>query len=37
MNLKKVGLIFLSVIILSAATLRADEGMWMFTYHIFIK
>jgi hypothetical protein len=29
MNIKKVGLVFLSFIILSAATLRADEGMWM--------
>src|ERR1035437_5592888 len=29
MNLKKVGLVILSFIILSAATLRADEGMWM--------
>jgi hypothetical protein len=29
MNFKKVGLIFLSAIILSVGTLRADEGMWM--------
>jgi len=29
MNIKKAGLIFLSVLILSVGTLRADEGMWM--------
>ncbi|MEI8113477.1 MAG: S46 family peptidase [Bacteroidia bacterium] len=29
MNIKKVGLIFLSVLILSVGSLRADEGMWM--------
>jgi len=29
MNIKKVGLIFLSIFILSVGTLRADEGMWM--------
>lgn len=29
MNLKRIGLIFLSVLILSVGTLRADEGMWM--------
>ena len=29
MNIKKAGLIFLSVVILSVGTLRADEGMWM--------
>jgi len=28
-NLKKIGLIFLSALILSIGTLRADEGMWM--------
>ena len=28
-NLKKSGLIFLSVLILSVGALRADEGMWM--------
>lgn len=28
-NIKKIGLIFLSVLILSAGTLKADEGMWM--------
>lgn len=28
-NIKKVGLIFLSALILSIGTLRADEGMWM--------
>lgn len=28
-TLKKVRLLFLSIIILSAGTLRADEGMWM--------
>ena len=28
-NLKKVGFIFLSAIILSVGSLRADEGMWM--------
>ncbi|MBV5314780.1 MAG: S46 family peptidase [Prolixibacteraceae bacterium] len=28
-NLKRIGLIFLSVLILSVGTLRADEGMWM--------
>lgn len=29
MNIKKVGLIFLSVLILWASTVRGDEGMWM--------
>ena len=29
MNIKKVGLIFLSVLILWAGTVRGDEGMWM--------
>jgi hypothetical protein len=29
MNIKKVGLIFLSILILSVGTLRADEGMWL--------
>ena len=29
MNIKKAGLFFLSIIILSIGTLRADEGMWM--------
>lgn len=29
MNIKKVGLIFLSFLIMSVGTLRADEGMWM--------
>jgi len=29
MNIKKTGLLFLSVLILSANSLRADEGMWM--------
>jgi hypothetical protein len=28
-NIKKVGLIFLSALILSIGSLRADEGMWM--------
>jgi hypothetical protein len=28
-NIKKVGLIFLSSLLLSVGTLRADEGMWM--------
>lgn len=28
-NFKKSGLLFLSIIILSAGSLRADEGMWM--------
>ncbi len=28
-NFKKAGLLFLSIIILSVNTLRADEGMWM--------
>lgn len=28
-NFKKAGILFLSIIILSANTLRADEGMWM--------
>lgn len=28
-NIKKVGLIFLSSLLLSIGTLRADEGMWM--------
>ena len=29
MNIKKVGIIFLSVLILSVGSLKADEGMWM--------
>ncbi|MCX6237123.1 MAG: S46 family peptidase [Bacteroidia bacterium] len=29
MNIKKVGLLFLSAIILNVGTLHADEGMWM--------
>ena len=29
MNFKRFGLLFISVLILSAGTLRADEGMWM--------
>ncbi|MBW8334314.1 MAG: S46 family peptidase [Prolixibacteraceae bacterium] len=29
MNIKKTGLLFLSVLILSVNSLRADEGMWM--------
>ena len=29
MNFKKPGLIFLSILIISVGTLRADEGMWM--------
>ena len=29
MNIKKTGLLFLSILILSAYSLRADEGMWM--------
>lgn len=29
MNIKKAGLLFLSVLILSVNSLRADEGMWM--------
>jgi len=29
MNFKRFGLLFLSVLILSAGSLRADEGMWM--------
>jgi len=28
-NIKRVGIIFISVLILSVGTLRADEGMWM--------
>jgi len=29
MNIKKVGIVFLSVLILSVGSLKADEGMWM--------
>ena len=29
MNFRKIGLLFLSLLILSVGTLRADEGMWM--------
>jgi len=29
MNIKKTGLLFLSVLLLSLGSLRADEGMWM--------
>ena len=29
MNIRRTGILFLSVIILSVGTLRADEGMWM--------
>ena len=29
MNIKKVGIVFLSVLVLSVGSLKADEGMWM--------
>ena len=29
MNIKKAGIIFLSAVILSVGSLKADEGMWM--------
>jgi hypothetical protein len=29
MNLRRLGLLFLSLLILSVGSLRADEGMWM--------